>query len=128
MQAGREIEQRFEQEAARAMRAEFARRVPVELRELADSLFAQALSAADRAALFDVERDLANITGQPVRTTLRWDVRGQACGGSGFGLGPLTAGASAPLFAITHELRRYEVAPVRDSSFYLPTHYRQRRK
>jgi hypothetical protein len=128
MQAVHEIERRFEQEAARATRAVAVRRVPAELRELADSLLAEAMSAADRAVLFDLERDLADVAGQPVRTTLRWDVRGDACGDSGFGLGTLAAGAAAPLFAITHELRRYEVAPVRDSSFYLPTHYRQRQR
>lgn len=126
MQAAHAIEQRFEQDAARAQRAAAVARVPTELRDLVDSLLAEAMSAQDRVALFDLERDLAGVSGQPVRTALRWDVRGEACGGTG--LGPaarLLGGGDAPLFAITHELRRFEVAPVRDSQFYLPTHYRR---
>lgn len=123
MQAAQAIEQRFEQDAGRAKRSAAVRQVAPEFRELADSLLARAMSEQDRIALFGLERDLAGIGGQPVRTTLSWDVRGEACGGSG--LGPaarlLGGAADAPLFAVTHELRRFEVAPVRDSQFYLPS-------
>lgn len=128
MRAAHELEQRYEAAATRAIRAEAVRRVPAELRDLVDSLLADVMSAQDRIALLDLDRDLAAIGGQPVRTELRWDLRGDACGGSG--LGPvaraLGADGDAPVFAITHELRRYEVAPVRDSQFQRPTHYRRR--
>ena len=128
MRAAREIEQRYETDAERAIRATAVRRVPVQLRELVDSLMAEALKAEDRNALFDLERDLAQVSGQPVRTTLSWDVRGNACGG--MGLGPMArvlgAPAGAPLFSITHEVRRYEVAPVRDSQFQLSGLYKRR--
>jgi hypothetical protein len=145
---------------AQAIEASFGRnalansnaRLPAQLQRSMSMFLENSLTAADKAALFNLGRQFDKIKGHPILMTLNWGFKGDACGGTGEGsagaaggpagaagvlggiLGGMTGGrangsagaaADRPLISMSHELRKYRVEPLRDSQFAPPPGYKR---
>jgi hypothetical protein len=129
--------------------------LPAEFMTMVNRYFATSLSAADRASLFNLARQMERIKGQPILTQLRLFFRGNACGGAAadeeagsggapsgpsgiagaisglFGGGSARGGGGAPdaerpLISFSHEVKSWRVEPVRDSQFVPPPQFRRK--
>jgi hypothetical protein len=109
--------------------------------------FAQSMTASERAALFNVARQMERVKGQPILSQFKLFYRGEACGGaaqeeggagraSGGGVAGAIAGllgggggssgaAERPLFSFTQEVKAWRVEPVRDSQFAPPPQFKR---
>jgi hypothetical protein len=135
---------------ARAAAASMERNVvlPPQFMDTVNRYLAQSMTAADRAALFNIGRQMERIKGQPILTQLRFFFSGNACGGADEGAAAGGAGASAgigqalssliggrsgggspgadkPLFGFTTEVKSWRVEPVRDSQFAPPANFKR---
>lgn len=126
--------------------------LPAQFMDMMNRCFAQSMTPADRAALFNIGRQMERVKGQPIVTMLRLFFSGNACGGaeqgSGGGatgpgglagaLGGLFGGGSSsssgggsargdkPLLSFTQEVKTWKVEPVRDSQFVPPPNFKRK--
>ncbi|MBL8287281.1 MAG: hypothetical protein JNL85_04790 [Rubrivivax sp.] len=129
--------------------------LPQQFMDMMNRYFGQSMTAADRAALFNIGRQMERIKGQPIVTTLRLFFSGNACGGAeegsagagGAGPGGIAgaisglfgrgsssssggassaAGGDKPLLSFTQEVKAWKVEPVRDSQFVPPPQFKRR--
>ena len=124
--------------------------LPAEFLTAMNRYLASSLSAADRATLFNLARQMERVKGQPILTELRLFFRGNACGGAAdeggasasgpsgvagaisslFGGGGATgasgaAGAERPLLSFSQEVKSWRIEPVRESQFSPPPQFRR---
>ncbi len=121
--------------------------LPPQLLETMNRYFAQSMTAAERAALFNVARQMERIKGQPILSQFKLFYRGNACGGAAQdagsagssgaggvagglagllgGGGGASGGAERPLLSFSQEVKSWRVEPVRDSQFVPPPKFRQ---
>lgn len=133
--------------ATAASRPAAAAALPPQFLETMNRYFAQSMTPAERAALFNAARQMDRVKGQPILSQYRLFYRGDACGGaaqeggaSGGGgvagalaglLGGGTSssgsggGAERPLFSFSQEIKSWRVEPVRDSQFAPPPQFKR---
>ena len=127
--------------------------LPPQFLETMNRYFAQSMTASERAALFNVARQMERIKGQPILSQFKLFYRGNACGGAaqdesgaarsgggmagalagllggggggGGGGGAAAGGAERPLLSFTQEVKSWRVEPVRDSQFSPPPKFKQ---
>jgi hypothetical protein len=136
--------------AERAGGAATGAALPPQMLEAINRYFAQSMTASERAALFNIGRQMERVKGQPILSQFRLFYRGDACGGAeqagaegGGGRGGVAgalaglfgggggggasdaAGGEKPLFSFTQEVKAWRVEPVRDSQFVPPPNFKR---
>ena len=143
------VEANYSRAAAAALQRQAgaaAAALPPQLLETMNRYFAQSMNAAERAALFNVARQMERVKGQPILSQFKLFYRGDACGGAAQdeggagsagggvagalagllgGAGGTSGGAERPLFSFTQEVKSWRVEPVRDSQFMPPPQFKR---
>lgn len=153
------VEANYTRAAAAALRrqagaAAATAALPPQFLETMNRYFAQSMTASERAALFNVARQMERVKGQPILSQFKLFYRGEACGGAAQddsaagssprggvagalaglfggrgggsgGAGGAGGGAEPPLFSFTQEVKSWRVEPVRDSQFVPPGQFRR---
>ena len=123
--------------------------LPPQFLESMNRYFAQSMSASERAALFNVARQMETVKGQPILSQFKLFFRGEACGGAAKeeggagrpsggvagaiagllggagGGGSASASAERPLFSFSQEVKSWRIEPVRDSQFAPPPQFKR---
>jgi hypothetical protein len=117
--------------------------LPPQLLETVNRYFAQSMSAPERAALFNVARQMERVKGQPILSQFKLFYRGNACGGAAQedggarggvagalagllgGGGGSSGAAERPLLSFSQEVKSWRVEPVRDSQFVPPPQFKR---
>jgi len=94
--------------------------LPAEVARMINSYLSPNVSPADRANVFAGAKKLDKVKGQPILTTVKWRLAGDACSMNE----TMKDIGDKPLFTFTSEVKTRKLVPLHDSLFAPPKEYK----